>query len=73
MAWYREKLGWEPIYVGSDGPEHPVAAFAVAGSIVSLWQLPEGTQRVQEDNDRNTYLVVVVDGDLASLRDVLAA
>jgi catechol 2,3-dioxygenase-like lactoylglutathione lyase family enzyme len=40
VAWYREKLGLEPIHVGADGPEHPIAVYTIAGAVVSLWQLP---------------------------------
>ena len=40
VAWYREKLGLEPIHVGADGPAHPhrrlwdrrFGGFAVAAS-----------------------------------------
>jgi catechol 2,3-dioxygenase-like lactoylglutathione lyase family enzyme len=71
VTWYREKLGLEPIHVGSDGPEHPTAAYAIAGSVVSLWQLPPGGARVPEDNDRNTYVVAVMSGDLEPARRVL--
>ena len=71
VAWYREKLGLEPIHVGSDGPDHPIAAYAIAGSVVSLWQLPPGAQRVPEDNDRNTYVVAVMRSDLEDARHTL--
>ncbi len=36
MSWYREKLGREPIHVGSDAPAHPTAFYAIAASVVSL-------------------------------------
>ena len=42
VRWYRDKLGLEPIYVGDDGSDHPVAAYSIAGVVVSLWQLPAG-------------------------------
>ena len=48
VAWYREKLGLEPIHVGADGPEHPIAVYTIAGSVVSLWQLPAGQARVRK-------------------------
>ena len=60
VAWYREKLGLEPIHVGADGPEHPIAVYTIAGSVVSLWQLPANQARVRADNDRNSYVVVVI-------------
>ena len=39
VRWYRGKLGLEPIHVGADG-DHPLAVYRIAGSVVSLWQLP---------------------------------
>lgn len=71
VRWYRDKLGLEPIHVGADGPEHPFASYAIAGSVVTLWQLPTGQARDAEDNDRNTYLVVVINGDLEPARQAL--
>src|SRR5438874_9858589 len=71
VSWYRDKLGLEPLHVGSDGPEHPIAAYSIAGSVVSLWQLPEGEERARDENDRNSYVVAVVDDDLEGLREVL--
>ncbi len=71
VRWYRDRLGLEPLHVGSDGPDHPVAAYAIAGAVVSLWQLPAGTHRVREDNDRNSYLVAVMNGDLEPVRQAL--
>jgi catechol 2,3-dioxygenase-like lactoylglutathione lyase family enzyme len=68
VAWYREKLGLEPIHVGADGPENPIAVYTIAGAVVSLWQLPSNQARVREDNDRNTYVVVVLNGDLETAR-----
>ncbi|OBA87581.1 hypothetical protein A5662_25910 [Mycobacteriaceae bacterium 1482268.1] len=70
VDWYRERLGLEPIYVGADG-DHPIAAYRIAGSMMSLWQLPAGEKRVRDDNDRNTYVVVVMTGPLARWRQVL--
>jgi catechol 2,3-dioxygenase-like lactoylglutathione lyase family enzyme len=71
VAWYREKLGLEPIHVGADGPENPIAVYTIAGAVVSLWQLPSNQARVREDNDRNTYVVVVLNGDLETARRAL--
>jgi catechol 2,3-dioxygenase-like lactoylglutathione lyase family enzyme len=71
VAWYREKLGLEPIHVGADGPEHPIAVYTIAGAVVSLWQLPPNQARVREDNDRNSYVVVVLSGDLEPARRAL--
>ena len=71
VRWYREKLGLEPIHVGADGPDHPIATYAIAGSVVTLWQLPSGQARVAEDNDRNTYVVVVMKDDLGPAQQAL--
>jgi catechol 2,3-dioxygenase-like lactoylglutathione lyase family enzyme len=71
VRWYREKLGLEPIHVGADGPDHPIATYAIAGSVVTLWQLPSGQARVAGDNDRNTYVVVVTKDDLEPARQAL--
>jgi catechol 2,3-dioxygenase-like lactoylglutathione lyase family enzyme len=71
VRWYREKLGLEPIHVGTDGPDDPIATYAIAGSVVTLWQLPSGQARVAEDNDRNTYVVVVMKDDLEPARQAL--
>ena len=71
VRWYREKIGLEPIHVGTDGPDHPIATYAIAGSVVTLWQLPSGQARVAEDNDRNTYVVVVIKDDLEPARQAL--
>jgi catechol 2,3-dioxygenase-like lactoylglutathione lyase family enzyme len=71
VAWYREKLGLEPIHVGADGPDHPIAVYTIAGAVISLWQLPPGQARTRTDNDRNSYVVVVMAGDLEPVRDAL--
>ncbi|PXX05386.1 VOC family protein [Mycolicibacterium moriokaense] len=71
VAWYREKLGLEPIHVGADGPENPIAVYTIAGAVVSLWQLPANQARVREENDRNSYVVVVLNGDLDAARRAL--
>jgi catechol 2,3-dioxygenase-like lactoylglutathione lyase family enzyme len=71
VRWYREKLSLEPIHVGSDGPDHPIASYAIAGSVVSLWQLPAGQARAREDNDRNSYVVVVMKEGLEEARQAL--
>lgn len=71
VQWYRDKLGLEPIHVGSDGPEHPIAAYAIGNSVVSLWQLPAGQARNPADNDHNTYVVVIMRDDLERARRAL--
>ena len=71
VTWYREKLGLEPVHIGTDGPDHPVAMYSIAGAAVALWQLPAGRSRVRLDNDSNTYVTVVVNTDLEPLRRTL--
>jgi len=71
VAWYREKLGLEPIHVGADGPEHPIAVYTIAGSVVSLWQLPPGQARVVDENNRNTYVVMIMNDELETPRRAL--
>jgi catechol 2,3-dioxygenase-like lactoylglutathione lyase family enzyme len=73
VEWYRDKLDLHPLYVGSDGPEHPIAAFAIAGSVISLWQLPPGPRRPRDHTDLSTYVVAVVTGDLEAQRRALEA
>lgn len=68
VRWYRETLGLEPVHVGADGPEHPIAVYTIAGSVVSLWQLPAGQERVRGDNDRNSYVCMIMNGELESAR-----
>jgi catechol 2,3-dioxygenase-like lactoylglutathione lyase family enzyme len=71
VEWYREKLGLEPIHVGDDGPEHPIAVYSIAGTTVSFWQLPPGQTRDRADNDRNSYVVAVMNEDLEPVRKTL--
>ena len=63
--------GLEPIHVGADGPAHPIAVYGIAGSVVSLWPLPANQALVLADNDRNSYVVVVVNGELKPGRRAL--
>ena len=72
VVWYRDKLGLEPLHVGADGPDHPFATFSVAGSVVTLWQLPQGQARATEVDDTGSYMVIVLDADLESVRIALA-
>jgi catechol 2,3-dioxygenase-like lactoylglutathione lyase family enzyme len=71
VAWYREKLGLEPVHLGADGADHPFAVYRIAGSTVSIWQLPVGQSRVRDENDRNTYVVAVMKEDLEPVRRTL--
>ena len=71
VAWSREKLGLEPIHVGADGPDHPIAVYTIAGAVISLWQLPANQGRLRAENDRNSYVVVVIAGELEPARQAL--
>jgi catechol 2,3-dioxygenase-like lactoylglutathione lyase family enzyme len=71
VEWYRDKLDLDPVHVGSDGPDHPIAAFAIAGSVISLWQLPPDARRRRDDADESTYVVAVMKGDLEPQRRAL--
>ena len=71
VAWYREKLGLEPIHVGADGPAHPHRRLWDRRFGGSLWQLLANRARVLADNDRNSYVVVVMNGELESARRAL--
>jgi len=63
---YRDKLGLEPIRVGSDGPDHPIAAYAIAGGVVvaaaSRSDTGAGRQRSQQ------LVVAVMNCDLEPIR-----
>jgi catechol 2,3-dioxygenase-like lactoylglutathione lyase family enzyme len=71
VAWYRDNLGLEPIHVGEDGPDHPIASFVIAGSVVSLWQLPVDGTVARNDPETSTYVVAVMDTDLSPVRNLL--
>ena|ERR1700759_2809264 len=71
VAWYRDKLGLEPIHVGEDGPDHPIASFVIAGAVVSLWQLPVEQTLARPNPETSTYLVAVMNTDLAPVRNLL--
>jgi len=69
VAWYRGKLGLEPIHVGEDGPDHPIASFVIGGSVV--WQLPVDEAVARNDAETSTYVVAVMNTDLAPVRNLL--
>jgi catechol 2,3-dioxygenase-like lactoylglutathione lyase family enzyme len=39
--------------------------------MISLWQLPPHQTRVQADNDRNSYLCIIMNSDLQPARQAL--
>jgi hypothetical protein len=61
-----------PIHQSSDGPDHPIAAYTVGSGVITLWQLPPGQERRPDDNDRNSYVVMVPDTELGEVRQRLA-
>ncbi|KAA1249835.1 hypothetical protein F0Q45_13025 [Mycobacterium simiae] len=65
---YRKRLGLEPIHLGPDGPDHPIAVYTIAGSVFSLWQLPSAQTQVPAENDRNSYVAAVPKADLEPVR-----
>jgi catechol 2,3-dioxygenase-like lactoylglutathione lyase family enzyme len=69
VEWYRDKLGLEPIHVGDDGPEHPIASFVIAGAVIALWQL--ATDEIPVAEDTGSYVVAVMNTDLEQLRQRL--
>jgi catechol 2,3-dioxygenase-like lactoylglutathione lyase family enzyme len=73
VEWYRSKLGMETIHRGADGNTPPYAVYDVSGVVLTVWQLAPGVQRRAEDNERNSYVILVYGGDIARLREQLVA
>jgi catechol 2,3-dioxygenase-like lactoylglutathione lyase family enzyme len=71
VGWYRDKLGLEPIHVGEDGPDHPIASFMIAGAVVALWQLAPGETVDPDQVDIGTYVVAVMRDGLQPFRERL--
>jgi len=71
VEWYREKLGLAPLHRGADGNTPPYAVYDVSGVIVTVWQLWEGQDRANENNDRNSYVILVYGGDIVALHQRL--
>jgi catechol 2,3-dioxygenase-like lactoylglutathione lyase family enzyme len=69
FAWYRDKLGLEPLHVGDDGPKHPIASFVIAGAVIALWQLAPDETSVA--HHAGSYVVEVMNTDLRQLRQRL--
>jgi catechol 2,3-dioxygenase-like lactoylglutathione lyase family enzyme len=65
LAWYADKLGLEPMSVGSDG--HRFAAFSIGGAIVVLEPI-EAALEAADRGAENTTLNVMVDRDPAEVR-----
>jgi hypothetical protein len=59
----------EPVHVGDDGPEHPIASFVIAGAVIALWQLaPDG---IVVPEVTGSYVAAVMSTDLEQLRQRL--
>lgn len=74
VAWYRDHLGLEPVHVGADGPEHPIATYHVGGAFFTLWQLPPGVERHPDAADTTSYVCLLLgsEADLEAARRKLA-
>ena len=71
VDWYRDKLGLEPLHVGEDGPDHPIASFTIAGAVVALWQLAPGETVDADEASTGTYIVAVMSDALEPFRERL--
>ncbi len=65
LNWYADKLGLEPMSIGSDG--HRFAAFSIGGAIVVLEPIEAALEFVSPRSE-NTTLNVMVDRDPAEVR-----
>ncbi len=70
LAWYDEKLGLQPMSVGSDG--HRFAAFSMGGAIVVLEPI-EAALEATTPGSGTTTLNVMVDRDPADVRAELVS
>lgn len=68
VAWYREKLGWEPMASGVD--THRYAAYLVGGTTVVL-EPREAAMEPAEPGHESTTINLVVDRDPSEVRDDL--
>jgi len=73
VAWYADKLGMTPLHRGADGDTPPYAVYDVGGMVITVWQLWPGQRRSADENDRNSYLILVSAGDVDALHDRLVA
>lgn len=67
IDWYRDRLGMSPIHRDADGDTPPYAVYDVSGVVVTVWQLPPGQDRSAQDNDRNSYVILLYGGDIDAL------
>ena len=73
VTWFRDRLEIEPVFVSPHDAAEPLASFPFAGAVLTLRELPPGEERDRIDDDRTTYVVVVIDGELGPVHDRLAA
>jgi catechol 2,3-dioxygenase-like lactoylglutathione lyase family enzyme len=73
VTWFRERLQIESVFVSPRDAAEPLASFALAGAVLTLWELSRGDERDGTDLERTTYVVVVIDGELGPVHDRLAA
>ena len=65
IAWYGEKLGFQPMSVGADG--HRFAAYSIGGAIVVLEPIEAALEPAARGSE-NTTLNVMIDRDPADVR-----
>ena len=70
VAWYEEKLGLQPIVVGTDG--HGYASFLMGAAIVVLEPF-EAALELADAGGENTTINLVVSRDPAEVREDLTA
>lgn len=73
IEWYDHHLGLRPVHRGQDGNTPGYAAYVVGGVVLTMWELPEGQDRHDQDNNRNSYVVLVCAGDIEERRDELVS
>jgi hypothetical protein len=57
VAWYEEKLGWQPTVLGSDGDRY--AAYTIAGTLIVLEPLAAALEPEEPGHECSTVNLVV--------------
>jgi catechol 2,3-dioxygenase-like lactoylglutathione lyase family enzyme len=70
IAWYAEKLGFQPMSVGADG--HRFAAYSIGGAVVVLEPIEAALEPARPASE-NTTLNVMIDLDPAEVRAELVS
>lgn len=68
VAWYRDKLGWEPLSLGADAERY--ASYLVGGSIVVLEPLTAALEAAPPGTE-STTINLLVERDPADVREDL--